>query len=353
MAITKMGTYRNPPEDITDYEAIVEKLDSYARTIGGQGMILTEWTNANEWPKLAMGSYIFHGGASYIVDTEDYTIGEPSDGTYYLRIVASGETLAVSWISSLIGYAWNPIYNGLYHSDQSQILPYQMIVTGAVIEKWKISNLAQGGGFIRSNWQGAVRMDSINTGQGDFKIGQNLRPTDNVEFAKGLFTLLDTGHGENELYPMNQAVRRSDNVEFNEVKQAVALILSRKWDESITYDREIINAKAGSVIAYSSDSQSSTSSGAYAKVKEITVNITGTITVEFGLRANSSQNPAYGRIYKNGSAIGTERTSDESLSTFSQNISVTKGDKVQIYAKSGNIAYVSNFRIQTLRGFIV
>ncbi len=157
MAITKIGVYRNPPEDMTDFEAISDLLMAYARDLGGQGMILTEWTNASEWPKLAMGSYIFHGGASYIVDTEDYTIGEPSDGTYYLRVMASGETLTVSWISSLDNYTWNPIYNGLYHADQSQILPYQLVVDGVVREKWKITNLAQGGGFTTVDYLGNVQ----------------------------------------------------------------------------------------------------------------------------------------------------------------------------------------------------
>lgn len=233
MAITKMNVYRNPPEDITDYEAMVEKLDMYARMVGGAGMILTEWTNASEWPKLAMGSYIFHGGASYLVDTEDYEIGAPGNGTHYLRIAASGETLAVSWISSLTGYAWNPIYNGLYHADQSQILPYQLVVAGASREKWKITNLAQGGGFITANWEGRVRMESVNTGQGDFKIGQNLRPTDNVEFAKGLFTLIDTGHGENELYPMNQGVRTTDDVAHNKMIAATHLGVSSYTSGSV------------------------------------------------------------------------------------------------------------------------
>lgn len=233
MAITKMGTYRNPPEDITDYEAMIEKIDMYARMVSGAGMILTEWINTNEYPKLAMGSYLFHGGASYLVDTEDYEIGAPGNGTYYLRIAASGETLAVSWISSLSGYAWNPIYNGLYHPDQSQILPYQLVVSGATKEKWKITNLAQGSGFIRANWQGAVRMDSINTGDGDFKIGQNLRPTDNVEFAKGLFTLLDTGHGENELYPMDQAVKTDSDVAHSKMIAATHLGVSSYTSGSV------------------------------------------------------------------------------------------------------------------------
>lgn len=228
MAITKIGVYRNPPEDITDFQGINELLMAYARDLGGQGMILTEWTNTNEWPKLAMGSYLFHGGASYLVDTEDYEIGTPGNGTYYLRIAASGETLAVSWISSLSGYAWNPIYNGLYHSDQSQVLPYQMIVAGSAIEKWKISNLAQGSGFVRSNWQGAVRMESVNTGQGDFKIGQNLRSTDAVEFAT-----VNTGHGANELYPMNQAVKTDSDVAHSKMIAATHLGLSSYTSGSV------------------------------------------------------------------------------------------------------------------------
>lgn len=207
MAIRKIGVYLNPPETIADFEGISELLMAYAREVGGQGMALTEWTNTSEFPKLALGTYLFHGGASYIVDTEDYTIGEPGNGTYYLKITASGETLAVSWISSLAGYAWNAIYNGLYHADQSQILPYQLVVDGASKEKWKITNLAQGGGFVVANWEGSVRVAGpmdvagtmnvagaissggaisgthINTGQGGFKVGQNLRTTDSPEFS--------------------------------------------------------------------------------------------------------------------------------------------------------------------------
>lgn len=221
MAITKIGAYRNPPEDTSDFQAINELLMAYARDLGGQGMILTEWINKTDYPKLAMGSYLFHGGSSYLVDTEDYDIGTPGNGTYYLRIAASGETLAVSWISSLSGYAWNPIYNGLYHPDESQVLPYQLIVSGANKEKWKIANLAQAGGFIRSNWEGsvnatgfmnvggAIKGTHINTGDGDFKIGQNLRTTD-----PAIFTTVNTGHGANELYPMNQAVRTDSDVKF-------------------------------------------------------------------------------------------------------------------------------------------
>ena len=330
MAITKIGVYRNPPEDITDFQGINELLMAYARDLGGQGMILTEWTNVNEWPKLAMGSYLFHGGASYVVDIEDHEIGEPSDGTYYLRIVASGETLAVSWISSLTGYVWNPIYNGLYHPDQSQILPYQLVVAGASREKWKITNLAQGGGFIRSNWQGAVRMESVNTGQGDFKIGQNLRPTDAVEFA-------------------NMFLR------------------GRIWDENLAYNREIINAKAGDFVALWNSASGSlfvsgtgTSSYPYTKLISIDdVPITGTIKVLFTASA-SGNNPysAYVRLYKNGVAVGTEWSISSSGIVVSQHIGINKGDNIEAWAKisaGASYAYgsvnVKDLKIATLRGF--
>ena len=196
MAIVKVGTYRNPPEDITDYEAIVSHLEAYTRQVGNQGMILTEWTNNTTQPKIAMGSYISHGGVLYVVDAEDYGLPAlSSDGTFYLRVAASGDTLALSWISSLSGYAWNAIANGLYHADESQVLPYMLVVAGAVVEKWKITNLMQGSGFSRVRYDGAVSMGStlavtgaisgasINTGSGAMTFDQGVKTTDIVKFA--------------------------------------------------------------------------------------------------------------------------------------------------------------------------
>lgn len=155
MAIVKVGTYRNPPEDITDYEAIVSHLEAYTRQLGSQAMILTEWTNDTTQPKIAMGSYISHGGVLYVVDTEDYVLPAlSSDGTYYLRVAASGDTLALSWISNLTGYAWNAIANGLYHADESQVLPYQVVKNGALVEKYKMLNSWQNDDFAVVNYLG-------------------------------------------------------------------------------------------------------------------------------------------------------------------------------------------------------
>lgn len=145
MAITKVGTYRNPPEDITDYEAIVAHLEAYTRQVGNQGMILTEWTNTTTAPKIAMGSYISHGGVLYVVEDEDYSLPALSvNGTYYIRVAVSGATLVITYTTNIADYSWNAVYGGLYHADESQVLGYQIIKAGVAVGKYKILNPWQG-----------------------------------------------------------------------------------------------------------------------------------------------------------------------------------------------------------------
>ena len=84
-----------------------------------------------------------------------------------------------------------------------------------------------------------INAPSINTGLGDFEIGQNLRTTDSVSFSSVntgqganelyamdqdvqttdavTFTTVNTGQGNNELYPMNQDVRTSADVVYNDI----------------------------------------------------------------------------------------------------------------------------------------
>ena len=162
MAITKVGAMTDPPV-AGDYTILQAKLDAYAKQVGNQGMILTEWTNTTTVPKIAMGSYITHGGTLFIVDTEDFAVPAPAgDGTYYLKVAVSGDTLAVSWVASTAGYAWNSIYNGLYHSDESQILPYQLVKAGATLTKRKITNLMQGSGFVTVDYLGILDATTYN-----------------------------------------------------------------------------------------------------------------------------------------------------------------------------------------------
>ena len=200
MAITKVGAMTDPPV-AGDYTILQAKLDAYAKQIGNQGMILTEWVNTTTTPAIALGSYIVHGGTLFIVDTEDFAVPAPAgDGTYYLKVATSGATLAISWVASTAGYAWNSIYNGLYHADESQILPYQLVKAGATLTKRKITNLMQGSGFVTVDWTGAVQSVYFN---------QGVKTTDSPTFAT-----VNTGQGANELYAMNQNVRTTDSPTF-------------------------------------------------------------------------------------------------------------------------------------------
>jgi len=108
--------------------------------------------------------------------------GTPTDGTWYIRLEASGDTLIATWISSLTGYAWNAVNNGLYNSDK-QLMPYQLVKAGAVLGKRKIMNLWQGGGFQTVGKDGAVSVASINTGSGARTFDQGVETTDSPTFV--------------------------------------------------------------------------------------------------------------------------------------------------------------------------
>jgi len=107
----------------------------------------------------------------------------------------------------------------------------------------------------------------------------------------------------------------------------------------------------------SSDNVQNTTSASYTKIKEITVadyapkisdKDIGKLRIKFDLATNNTSVAAYGRIYKNGSAVGTERsTQSTSYVTFTEDLEFKAGDKIQLYAHSNgtSIASVRNFRI--------
>ena len=103
----------------------------------------------------------------------------------------------------------------------------------------------------------------------------------------------------------------------------------------------------------SADTARLTSNAAYTLLKEIEIDkIGGDLRIKFDLRADqpSTAPGAYGQIWKNGAAIGTERTDNTgNYVTFSEDLTgFLPGDLIQIYAKKGTAvvsAYVQNFRI--------
>lgn len=89
------------------------------------------------------------------------------------------------------------------------------------------------------------------------------------------------------------------------------------------------------------------------KAKEITTaNVRGVVRVKFTIAANSppGSDIKYGKIYKNGSPVGTERSiaADGAATEFSEDIAIDNGSVLQVYvyaAGIGNNIILSNFRL--------
>jgi len=106
--------------------------------------------------------------------------------------------------------------------------------------------------------------------------------------------------------------------------------------------------KVTDTLRNSNDLEKSTNSiGTYVKIKETKLNADlVACRIKFYLRTTGTT--GYGRIYKNGAAIGTERSVPTATpNTFSEDFtSFVTNDLIQVYAyvSDGNATYVSNLR---------
>ena len=97
----------------------------------------------------------------------------------------------------------------------------------------------------------------------------------------------------------------------------------------------------------SNDAEKNTALLVYTKIKEVKLNAAlANCTIKFDGRAGTG-GTFYARIYKNGVAIGTEKTgSSDTYTTYSQNFAgLAADDLIQIYAYcAATAAYVKNMR---------
>jgi len=122
------------------------------------------------------------------------------------------------------------------------------------------------------------------------------------------------------------------------------------WDYS---SRGLSNhgfCKPSDNVKVSDDTEESTGSDTYAKVKEIRIAFTGKMRVSFDLKSSDGAT-VYGRIYKNGTALGTERsTTSTTYVTYTEDLEFDGDDLIQVYAKTasagGGTADIRNFRVK-------
>lgn len=111
-------------------------------------------------------------------------------------------------------------------------------------------------------------------------------------------------------------------------------------------------------IVWSNPDERSTNSVTYVKLKETI--LTGfyhgmdTLRTYFELRTSYPVYSAYGRVYRNDSAVGAERsTTSTTYVSFTQDISGwMPNDKYQIYVRQANDNYIAYVRNQRILGVI-
>lgn len=127
-------------------------------------------------------------------------------------------------------------------------------------------------------------------------------------------------------------------------------------NNSVTAEKLYANKSVGlsvpssnTPLQVSADTSRATNSTIYIKLKEIKIPKGGTLRIEFTLVSGHYQVYAYGLIGRNGTIVGVERKTTDTITTFAEEISGwTENDLCQLYCKCGNSivsATISNFRI--------
>jgi hypothetical protein len=104
-------------------------------------------------------------------------------------------------------------------------------------------------------------------------------------------------------------------------------------------------------IQVNNDTERSTTSESWVKLKELNMKgLSGTVRTYFELRSGTGY-AAFARIYKNGSAFGTSRsTSSTTYVAYTEDLSFAQDDLYQIYAYTANSASAAYVRYQEIRG---
>ncbi|MCK5018491.1 MAG: hypothetical protein KAS32_15635 [Candidatus Peribacteraceae bacterium] len=108
----------------------------------------------------------------------------------------------------------------------------------------------------------------------------------------------------------------------------------------------------------SADAEQVSSSQTYVKIKQFKLGeCSGGLRVKFGMKHNGGTNLAYGKIYRNGFAVGVEQTVNST--TFVECVDDitgwSAGDTVELWIKNmdgfGDNTIVNNFRLYTDKSY--
>jgi len=107
----------------------------------------------------------------------------------------------------------------------------------------------------------------------------------------------------------------------------------------------LIGATAGDNLLISADTEESFLDSTYTLIKQIRIGCAGAYRIKFDMKA-SGATQGYGKIYRSGSPVGTERTTiSTSYTTYSEDITGWGIDStVELWAKNDNPSIASMYR---------
>ncbi len=137
--------------------------------------VLTDWADTVTEPSIAQGTYFYHSGNLYQVDSADEAIsGTIASGVNYIVLSVSGTTLTASYTTDISSYTFNPAYNGLYNGTDLVIKAVTYLIGTANIRGTSI-NKTMDGMFMLSD-------GSLVTSAGQFNIGdKDIVTTGNID----------------------------------------------------------------------------------------------------------------------------------------------------------------------------
>ena len=112
-------------------------------------------------------------------------------------------------------------------------------------------------------------------------------------------------------------------------------------------------ALPGDVLETYSDAVVNQANVTYTKKKEIRLARSGSYRIKFDLKASGELHTGYGRVYRNGAAVGTEQ-SQANITYVNKSEDIvgwTMGDLCQLYIKGGGAVetgYAQNFRVNSV-----
>ena len=231
------------------------------------------------------GAVFLVGGAIYKADANTAISGSASD---YVKLTISGDglTLAPSFVADLTGVTWSDTWNGYYDAS---------------------GNLYE--------------FDELKALAGAAIAAVNLRAISSKNLGAGWATALTAALGTNWA-----------------TKLAAATVIE---EGTAAGDYRIPGYGGCEEIPFIYTS--------YTKVAEFKCPKATTIRVKFHLKATDGTHYAYGRVYKNGSAFGTEANSGVTIEyTFHEDLAFAKDDLIQLYVKVANASYpgyIRNFEL--------